>query len=145
MRAEQTRRLGHPLRVLRDGDVVDDTYRVSCLIAAGGMGEVYEVVHTRLERAFALKCLRAEALGDPRASQLFLREVRSLAGVRSEHVVAINDCGELGDGRPYLVMERLHGRNLRELLKEAGPLVPTRAVALISTLASGSTPCTTWA
>jgi serine/threonine-protein kinase len=58
--------------------------------------------------------------------------MRSLAGVRSEHVVAINDCGELADGAPYLVMERLHGKNLRELLKAAGPLVPARAAALIS-------------
>jgi serine/threonine-protein kinase len=119
-------------RVLSDGDVVDDTYRVTKLIAAGGMGEVYEVVHIRLERAFALKCLRAETLGDQKAARRFLREMRSLAGVRSEHVVAINDCGELADGAPYLVMERLQGQNLRELLKEVGPLVPARAVALIA-------------
>ena len=124
-----------PAGSLTQGTVVGDSLRIVGLIGVGGMGEVYEVEQLRLGRRFALKVLQQGMASD--AKQRFRREARAIAGLDDEHIVSSVDCGELPDGRPYLVMERLQGRSLRTLLQEYGPLPVTRAVALIEQVCSG--------
>jgi serine/threonine protein kinase/tetratricopeptide (TPR) repeat protein len=118
-------------------------YRLLEKIGAGGMGEVYRVLDTRLEREVALKLvsdsyLVAEAgSGSPSPPQhdtpaqatphsgshvsheRFLREARSAATLNHPNVCAIYDTGEQ-DGRPYLVMELLRGETLKRYLAKAG-------------------------
>lgn len=103
-------------------------YRVLARLGAGGMGEVYEVVHQELGRHFALKVLRSELTCDAETVARFHREPRTVAKLVSEHVVSIVDCGELSCGTPYFVMERLYGNDLRRLLKEQG-ILPVARVA----------------
>jgi serine/threonine-protein kinase len=105
-------------------------YRVVGHLGAGGMGEVYEVLHEQLGRRFALKLLRRDIVADPETLARFHREPRAVAKLVSEHVVSIVDCGELSDGTPYFVMERLYGSDLRRLLDDHGALPITRAVHL---------------
>src|SRR5271163_1944717 len=122
-------------------------YRLIEKIGAGGMGEVYRVLDTRLEREVALKLVSAGYLssdvgsgsplppGTPRAydppgqgtphsgnhlsHERFLREARSAATLNHPNVCAIYDTGEQ-DGRPYLVMELLRGVTLKKYLADAG-------------------------
>ena len=119
-------------------------YRLIEKIGAGGMGEVYRVLDTRLEREVALKLVSAGYLssdvgsGSPLTPQShdtpgqatphsgshlsherFLREARSAATLNHPNVCAIYDTGEQ-DGRPYLVMELLRGVTLKKYLAEAG-------------------------
>jgi tRNA A-37 threonylcarbamoyl transferase component Bud32 len=115
--------------LLAAGTAIGASLRVISLLGRGGMGEVYEVEHAALGRRFAVKVLRAPLDGNAR--DRFRREWRTIARLSSEYVVSVIDCGELHDGTPYLVMERLHGRDLRQLLDEAAPLPIPRAVGLI--------------
>lgn len=117
-------------RALASGAVIDGRYEVTLVLGTGGMGEVYEVIHRGLRKPFALKCLKEAALDDARAAQRFMKEIRGLAAVHSEFVVAVCDCGKLETGVPYFVMERLRGQDLRKLLLEVDSLTPVRAIKL---------------
>ena len=115
-------------------------YRLIEKIGAGGMGEVYRALDTRLEREIALKLVSDTYLlpgadsgspsppGTPRtpassgshvSHERFLREARSAATLNHPNVCAIHDTGEQ-DGRPYLVMELLQGVTLKQYLQAAG-------------------------
>jgi eukaryotic-like serine/threonine-protein kinase len=118
-----------PPAVLPAGATIGASLRVLSLLGRGGMGEVYEAEHTALGRRFAVKVLRAHL--DAGARDRFRREWRTIARLSSEYVVSVIDCGELRDGTPYLVMERLYGLDLRQLLDEAAPLPIPRAVGLV--------------
>ena len=120
-----------------DALVVAGTYRVLGRLGAGSMGEVFDAEHIRLGNRVAVKFLREGALADPRAVKRFQSEARAVAGVQSEHVVRVVDCGELPDGRPYLVMERLFGEDLRSLLARTGTLPLPRVVRLIADACQG--------
>ncbi len=115
---------------LLNGDVVDGRYRVTQRLGEGGMGEVYEVEHSRLKRPFALKLLRAELAADSELVARFDREARAVATLHSDHVVSIVDSGTLSDGRPYFVMERLLGQDLKQVLAENERLPVGRAVSM---------------
>ncbi len=117
-------------------------YRLLEKIGAGGMGEVYRVLDTRLEREVALKLVSDSYLvadvgsGSPSplhdtpahatpqsashvSHERFLREARSAATLNHPNVCAIYDTGEQ-DGRPYLVMELLRGETLKRYLAKTG-------------------------
>jgi eukaryotic-like serine/threonine-protein kinase len=113
-------------------------YRLIERIGAGGMGEVYRALDTRLEREVALKLVSDTYLGTavgsgspspvtPHATpgsshvshERFLREARSSATLNHPNVCSIHDTGE-HDGRPYLVMELLRGETLKHYLAKAG-------------------------
>jgi serine/threonine protein kinase/Tfp pilus assembly protein PilF len=113
-------------------------YRLLEKIGAGGMGEVYRVFDTRLEREVALKLVSESYLGvgsgtpspagTPQPQETpgahlsrdrFLREARSAATLNHPNVCAIHDTGEQ-DGRPYLVMELLRGVTLKQYLAQSG-------------------------
>lgn len=92
------------------GRQLDDRYRiVGRLGGGGGMGEVYEVEHVRLQRRFALKLLRGAVRGERELVERFHREARAVATLHSDYVVSVVDSGALADGRPFFVMERLLG------------------------------------
>lgn len=113
----------------RRGEILGDTYRLRELVGAGGMAEVYAAEHLRLDRQFAVKVLRAGTCG--RSMQRFRREVSAVARIDNEFVVGVIDCGETGDGTPYLVMDLLRGEDLRALLGREGALPIPRAVNLV--------------
>jgi hypothetical protein len=114
-----------------DGRLIADTYLVQAQVGRGGMGEVYEARHIRLGTSVAMKFLRGGPRGDVRSRERFEREARRAASVRHENVVRVFDYGNLDDGTPYLVMERLLGEDLRTLLEREGPLPIRRAVSLL--------------
>jgi eukaryotic-like serine/threonine-protein kinase len=110
-------------------------YRLIEKIGAGGMGEVYRALDTRLEREVALKLVSASYLSSDAGSgspspaatphsghlshERFLREARSAATLNHPNVCSIHDTGEQ-DGRPYLVMELLRGVTLKKYLADSG-------------------------
>lgn len=101
---------------LPSGTLVDGRYRVVRVIGVGGTGIVYEVEHTLTSQRLALKTL-LDPLHAPRLEQ----EARALARLRSAHVVKVMDLGRwappgAGDS-PFMVMNLLTGRNLREVLE----------------------------
>ncbi len=106
-------------------------YRVLEVLGAGGMGIVYRVEHTLLAKQLAMKVLRRELLTvDPDSVRRFMREGRAAARIRADGIVTVTDYGSLADGRPYLVMELMHGRSLGEMLEAEGALPVRQAVYL---------------
>jgi serine/threonine protein kinase len=126
-----------PLRSRRLGEVVAGSYRLMAHLGSGGMGDVYEVEHLRLGRLFAAKFLRADLAEEAGAVARFRREAQAMALVRSDHVASIVDLGEDTSGVPFLVMERLYGCDLRELLRRHETLTVPRAVRLMVDAALG--------
>jgi tRNA A-37 threonylcarbamoyl transferase component Bud32 len=111
-------------------------YVITERLGEGGMGTVYRVTHTVLERHYAMKILRPTVIErDPQAAQQFVREARLAARIRHPHIVDVFDFGYLADGRPYLVMELLDGQSLADLV-DRGALPPADVIALARQLAS---------
>src|SRR5262245_56214559 len=98
-------------------------YRPLRLIARGGMGAVYEVVHANTGEHLALKLMLAWSLLRPELVDRFRREARIQSAVKSEHVVRVVDAdvaSEL-DGAPFLVMELLEGKDFERICAERQP------------------------
>ncbi|MCI0704487.1 MAG: protein kinase [Planctomycetia bacterium] len=96
-------------------------YRVLKELGRGGMGAVYLGYDASLERKVALKVMLPDHAANPDARERFLREARSAAKIKSDHVVTIFDVGE-EYGIPFIAMEYLLGYPLDKYLKEKGEL-----------------------
>jgi serine/threonine protein kinase len=97
---------------LLPGTVVGDRYRICELLAWGGMGLVYRAIHLELNSEVAVKTMRRELVNDNDAYERFVREARTAAKLKSNHVAKVFDFGRMTNGRPYLVMELLNGEPL---------------------------------
>jgi eukaryotic-like serine/threonine-protein kinase len=104
-------------------------------LAAGGMGVVYEAVHTGIGRKAAVKVLAEELAHEPEYAARVGAEARALAGIAHRGVVQVFDAGELPDGRPWLAMEFLEGETLSALLKRGRPPL-NRAIEILDQLLS---------
>ena len=113
------------------GMLVLGRYRVLNRLGAGGMGVVYEVEHVALGSRFAVKVLLPVLARDRATVRRFAREARAMALLQSEHVTRILDLGELPDGTPLFVMERLYGEDLQGVLRRSRPLPVRRAVGIM--------------
>ena len=102
-------------------------YQLASRIGAGGMGEVYKALDTRLDRTVAIKVLTAHLADDPRARERFQREARAVAALNHPHICTLHDVGSQdlstgsGQAMDFLVMEYLDGKTLAERLAK-GPL-----------------------
>ncbi|MEA2569676.1 MAG: eukaryotic-like serine/threonine-protein kinase [Acidobacteriota bacterium] len=108
-----------------------DRYQLVSLIGAGGMGMVFHAHDERLERHVAIKIISAEHFDDPSVRLRFEQEARAAARIDHPGVVTIFDSGELQDGSGYIIMERLHGSDLGQLIRQFGPGTPRQVAQLL--------------
>ncbi len=113
---------------LRAGTLLAGKYRVEKVLGEGGMGVVVAAKHVYLQEHVAVKLLRGDRAQVGTSAERLIREARAASRIRSEHVARVFDVGLLEDGSPYIVMERLRGRDLAVLLEKDGPLPPATAV-----------------
>src|SRR5687768_1702917 len=106
-------------------------YEVQRELARGGMGVVYVARDAELARDVAIKVVGPGAL-DADALERFRREGRAAARLRHPNIVGVLAVGTLPNGAPYLVMDLVSGRSLKERLKREGPLPPAEAARLIA-------------
>ena len=99
------------------GEVLAGKYRVDREIGRGGMGVVLAATHLDLDHPVAVKVLHEHSAHDQDALARFLQEARATAKIQSEHVARVMDVGTLPDGRAYIAMELLEGRDLAEILR----------------------------
>lgn len=104
-------------------------------IGRGGCAVVYEAYDLRLGRLVAFKMVRHDAR-DSQAQARLAREARAGAAIHHPNVCGVSDAGWLEDGRPYLVMERLHGETLTSLVHRTGRLSPEDAIDIAVQLLS---------
>jgi serine/threonine protein kinase len=105
--------------VLSTGQILDGRYEIVARLAEGGMGAVYRARRTLLGDEVAIKIILADSVV-PGARERFMRESRACARLRHPHIVSILDFNIEPDGHPFLVMELLNGRSLKDELAEAG-------------------------
>lgn len=108
-------------------------YRVVELLGRGGMGEVWRAFDTETDRVVALKVLPPHLAADSNFAARFLREAHAAARLNNPHVIPIHHYGEI-DGRLYVDMRLVEGRDLHQLLTE-GALDPARAVRVVDQVA----------
>jgi len=112
-------------------------YRIDSVLGSGGMGVVYAATHLELGIPLALKILHPSLTGSPEARARFCIEARAGAALSSPHTLRIYDAGLLGSEECFIVMERLEGRNLLELLRAEGPLPVDVAVNYVLQACAG--------
>lgn len=95
------------------------------------MGVVVAARHLDLGELFAIKLMLPESLTEQDAIPRFLREARAAARLKNEHVARVQDVGRLEDGTPYMVMEYLSGKDLKQVVRERGPLPIREAVTYV--------------
>ena len=93
-------------------------YQLQELLGRGGMGEVYRAYDTNTDRIVAIKVLPPQLANDGTFQQRFRRESQAAAGLNEPHVVPIHGFGEI-DGRLYLDMRLIEGRDLGTILKDS--------------------------
>ena len=103
-----------------------DRYELGALIGAGGMSDVFIARDTRLNREVAVKVLRSDLNREQSFVTRFRKEALAAAGLSHPGIVAVYDSGETP--APYIVMELLHGKTLRELID--GPVDPKTAIQI---------------
>ena len=106
-------------------------YSLGETIGIGGMAEVFRGTDVRLGRDVAIKVLRADLARDPSFQGRFRREAQSAASLNAPCIVSVYDTGE-DHGVPYIVMEYVEGRTLRDVLQTEGRLLPQRALEVVA-------------
>ena len=109
-------------------------YELDGVVGRGGMAEVYRARDLRLDRIVAIKTLRIDLARDHTFQARFRREAQSAASLNHPSIVAVYDTGEdMTDGVsvPYIVMEYVDGRTIRDLLQADHRLLPERALEII--------------
>jgi serine/threonine-protein kinase len=97
----------------------------------GPLATLYRARDVRTGAPAALKVMHAQPASSRDALRRFRREAATLQRLRHPHIVEILDCGELPDGRPYIAMEWLEGRDLGAELAARGPLSPREALEVL--------------
>src|SRR5713101_4468405 len=101
-------------------------YEIVLPLGAGGMGEVYRALDTRLDRVVAIKVLASHLSSSPELKQRMEREARAISSLSHPHICHLYDIGSQ-DGTDYLVMEFLEGETLQRRL-DKGPLPLSQAL-----------------
>ncbi len=112
------------------------SYRIERLLGAGSFATVWLGHDASLDARVAIKVLADNWSHDLRIRERFLDEARMLWRLDHERIVRVHGLGELGDGRPYLVMAWADGGSLRERL-DAGPIPVAAALDLLREIAAG--------
>ncbi|MCW5833153.1 MAG: protein kinase [Labilithrix sp.] len=117
---------------VKEGDVLAEKYRVEGVIGVGGMGVVVSAMHLELDRRVARKFLLPQAATNDELVGRFVREAKASVKLKGTHVAKVLDVGRMDDGRAYIVMEYLDGRDLgAELKASSEPFAIDEAVGWI--------------
>jgi serine/threonine protein kinase len=123
--------------ILSGDEVIDGKYRIVRLIGEGGMGAVYEGLHTLIHRRVAIKVLHASIVERAEAALRFEREAQAAGRIGSPHIVEVLDLGSLPSGARYMVMEFLEGESLGSRLEKLHVLPPSDLFPLAAQLLDG--------
>ena len=115
--------------------LLSNRYELGETLGYGGMSEVHKGRDVRLGRDVAVKVLRADLARDPQFQERFRREAQNAAALNHPAIVAVYDTGETRvdfGPLPYIVMEYVDGRTLRDMVKTEGPLPGKRAMEVMA-------------
>jgi eukaryotic-like serine/threonine-protein kinase len=119
-----------------DPTIVGGRYQLGELLGRGGMADVRKGVDLRLGRPVAVKRLRTDLASDATFQARFRREAQASASLNHPAIVSVYDTGEemapdaSNVSQPYIVMEFVAGRTLRDILREGRKILPERALEM---------------
>jgi serine/threonine-protein kinase len=116
------------------GRTLDD-FHVLRRLGQGGMGEVYLAEQVSLKRKVALKILRMDLAAYPTSLDRFKKEAENVARATHANIVQVYSIGQ-ADGVPYMALEYVEGKNLREFLARKGPPEPALALRIMCQVAA---------
>lgn len=117
------------------GMVIRNKYEIVSRIGVGGMGSVYKGRHLTFNELCAIKVVNDSIAGDKNFLQRFQTEAVVTRKLRHPNAVRVDDFDYTDDGRPFIVMELVEGRNVGEILQSEGPLRVSRAVRIATQVA----------
>jgi len=115
-------------------DIIAGKYQLIRILGEGGMGEVWEARNIGLDSAVAIKLIRAD-LDEDSAAERLVQEARAAARLGHPAIVRVFDVGETHFADPFIVMERLRGDNMGDLLGTEGRLTAVAAVQILLPIA----------
>ena len=101
---------------------IDSRFEVIAKLGEGGMGTVYKVRHRSLDEIQIVKTMQAHFSSNEALRNRFINEARRGMRLRHPHIAGVHDFAVCADGTGYIVMEYVHGLNLRDMLATRGPL-----------------------
>ena len=120
---------------LAPGTVVAGRYRVMRTLGSGAMGTVYLAEHLAIGRQVAVKVLAAGWSKTADVTRRFRAEARAASAIGHPNIVEVLDADELPDGRPFIVMEHLKGRDLLAFLRTEGTIPWVRVCEIAARIA----------
>ena len=120
------------------GELIDDRYELTALLATGGMATIYSAIDTRLDRKVAVKIMHPHLAQDEDFVGRFIREAKAAASLSHPNIVAVQDQGWNQSGVPavFIVMELVEGHTLRDYIFERGKLTVDDALSFIEPVLS---------
>ena len=120
------------------GELIDDRYQLTALLATGGMATIYSAIDTRLDRKVAVKIMHPHLAQDEDFVGRFIREAKAAASLSHPNIVAVQDQGWNQSGVPavFIVMELVEGHTLRDYIYERGKLTIEDALSFIDPVLS---------
>lgn len=114
------------------GRELEGKYKVTDVLGEGGMGSVYLAYQSTMDREVAVKVLKREYCQNKLAIKRFLREARAASKLAHPNTITVYDFGQTADGLLYMVMEKLTGKPLADLMDEEGAFNYERAGHILS-------------
>ena len=120
------------------GELIDDRYQLTALLATGGMATIYSGIDTRLDRKVAVKIMHPHLAQDEDFVGRFIREAKAAASLSHPNIVTVQDQGWNQSGIPavFIVMELVEGHTLRDYIHERGKLAIDDALSFIEPVLS---------
>jgi serine/threonine protein kinase len=115
---------------LQPGMIIRNKYEILERIGIGGMGAVYRGRHLTFNELCAIKIVNDAIAGDANFLQRFQTEAVVTRKLRHPNAVRVDDFDYTDDGRPFIVMELVEGKNIGEVLEHEGPLRVPRALRI---------------
>ena len=122
-------------RELQPGMIIRNKYEIVARIGVGGMGVVYRGRHLTFNEVCAIKILNDSTAEDKTFLQRFQTEAVVTRKLRHPNAVRVDDFDYTDDGRPFIVMELVEGKNVGEVLQAEGPFPVPRAMRIAAEVA----------
>ena len=105
-----------------------DRYQIVAKLGSGGTAVVYKAIDTVLNREVTVKILQEQFTSNQKFVMRFRKEAQAIAALSHPNIVSVYDVGCSDEGEPYLIMEYVEGRTLKEIINKMGPLSLDRSL-----------------
>lgn len=119
------------------GRLFMDRYQIVSKLGSGGTAIVYKAMDTILNREVTVKILQEQFTNNQKFVMRFRKEAQAIAALSHPNIVSVYDVGSSEDGEPYLIMEYVEGKTLKDIINRFGPLSLDRSLDYVHQILAG--------